>query len=1109
MTVQYLTLALYTAAAVVGFIWLDKHSSDKQPEKPLLILLCILSVALMIRVYCAFQDCAFWFDVNCFKSWADCTDYYGLKNMYSSDIFLDYPPGYMYVLALIKQIQLFFNLESSSLLYTFIIKLPAIITDLLSGLFVYKLAREHLNEKWSLFLCSAYLFAPAVIFNSSVWGQIDSFYTFFIVGALYFATKKKTVGASLMYAVALFTKPQALLFGPVLLFYILETRSVKEFFKAITVGLGSIYLMALPFTQGLNPLWLIDHYKSTFGGYRYFTVNAYNLFMALGLNWTGLDTHHGMGSINVIIIGIAVALCAWAFFKIKSKGKFFYIGYMLITIIFTFCTMMHERYLFPAFLLCLMGAIVMKEKRMFFLFIASQGLNYLNISACMHSQYRGFEVKPLLYTSISVGMVALCLYSIYVLVSLSLKGSHIDLKRPSSEKLVVLGLTVFYGAFAFFQLGNTKAPKTFYQSIDSDEWFIINFDTPSSVSEIYAYTGLGDENYPQGQPSQKIGVDFEILYQDQDNNWVSLGDLEKSYVFTWQKKSVDVYTDSVMVRANAPGQVLGEIVFLNEKSQIIQGQLELSRSDWGAYSPYLAVDESETVPYDTSYYSSMYFDEIYHGRTAYEQLNGQSIYETTHPPLGKVLIEIGIVIFGMTPFGWRFMGTLCGVLMVPVMYYLAKLLFKNKTVSLITAFIFAFDFMHYTQTRIATVDTFVVMFVMLTFLFMLKYHHTKLTDPLSVQWIYLLFSGIFMGCAMATKWNSAYSIMGLAIFFFASLFMRYCRALKPPLPAEENPTAANIFTQSDNVVGSNFIDSYEQNTMELANDAFKKRRDEVDSEVFEGKNSNITADLLGEKSAVACGDTIEFSIEQPMISSVKPSDAPLDTHRETSNPSALKKHLNKTVLKTIAFCFVAFIFVPFLIYFASYGSVLHSSGVKESLLEFWACQKNMFSYHSTLVAEHFFASPWYSWLFMKTPIWYSIERFPSGAVSSISAFGNPAVWWCIPFAILLVLWLSIKEKDEDGLFILAGYFASLLPWVFISRLTFIYHYFPATIFGVLAIGYILNKLYKKYPNKRKALFIYPLVVFLCFIIFFPVISGMPASGEYVNALELFPNWYFN
>lgn len=80
-------------------------------------------------------------------------------------------------------------------------------------------------------------------------------------------------------------------------------------------------------------------------------------------------------------------------------------------------------------------------------------------------------------------------------------------------------------------------------------------------------------------------------------------------------------------------------------------------------------DEQNTVPLYPSYMNSTYFDEIYHARTAYEHILGLEPYENTHPTLGKLIISVGIRIFGMNPFGWRFMGTLFGVLMLPALYH--------------------------------------------------------------------------------------------------------------------------------------------------------------------------------------------------------------------------------------------------------------------------------------------------------------------------------------------------------------------------------------------------------------------------------------------------------
>ena len=69
-------------------------------------------------------------------------------------------------------------------------------------------------------------------------------------------------------------------------------------------------------------------------------------------------------------------------------------------------------------------------------------------------------------------------------------------------------------------------------------------------------------------------------------------------------------------------------------------------------------------------------------------------------------MSLGILLFGMTPFGWRFMGTLFGVLMLPLLYIFLKNLFGKRAVAACGTILFAADFMHLTKTRIGTIDTY-------------------------------------------------------------------------------------------------------------------------------------------------------------------------------------------------------------------------------------------------------------------------------------------------------------------------------------------------------------------------------------------------------------------
>ena len=1014
MTLYFSVFAVYTALCIAGFGLLSKENKNlsqkgKTKTNPVtdnkkMWLPAILAAAFLLRRLLAARNRAFWVDVGCFKAWSDATVYYGLDKMYHSGMFLDYPPGYMYILWITRLIRGLFGIGYDSVAHLFLIKLPPMLADIAGATLVYKMAKQHMGEKWGLFLTAAYVFNPALVFNSAVWGQIDSYYTLFMVLALYYISIDDVIRASVVYAMALITKPQALLFGPVLLFWVIGKKDWKILVKAVSTGLGCMWLMALPFGQSLSPLWLINLYKNTFNGYRYFTVNGYNTYMLAGLNWQKLDKVPGAEAINTVVILLCFIFCRIAYFRQKNKGKIFSTALVFITVFFSFCTMMHERYMHPAILLALLAFILTKNVGYFTVFLTGSAANYLNVVASMVSQCDGVEITPPVYNTISVIAIATAVITVTVVYKSFEKTKPIDLKAVGKEALAIGGLCLFYGAFAFFRLGAANAPESFYQANQPGEWFVYRFDQPAQVSQIWSFTGLGDQYYPQGSNQVKKGCRFEILAVGESGLWENMADLHHDYVFTWSCVETGFYADSVMIRAKEANQILSELVLIDNNGDTIRGTVEAGANFiYQEHSPYNALDESHTVPQtQDSYYWSMYFDEIYHGRTAYEQLNSYTIYETTHPPLGKTIISLGIALFGMNPFGWRCMGALRGVVMVWIIYLMAKQLFGNVKTAWLTAFVFAFDFMHYTQTRIATVDSYVVLFTMLMFLFMIRYAKIPLDENQYGQGFDLFMSGLFMGCAIAVKWNGAYAVSGLAIYFFVSLFIKY-------------------------------------------------------------------------KDYVAAGND--------------------------------KKDGVKRALFTCMWCVVCFIVIPCAVYFASFAPVLYTEGVKQTVQTFISKQIHMFNYHSQLVAEHFFSSPWYTWPVMIKPIWYSVSRF-GDKVSTISAFGNPAVWLPMIPALLYTLYKGIKNKDRNTPVIILGYLGAFLPWIAITRLAFIYHYFPATIFGVLAIGYVLNSLMKN-EKAQKYIWLYPAAVFALFVIFFPVISGLPASAEYIGALELLDTWYFN
>jgi dolichyl-phosphate-mannose--protein O-mannosyl transferase len=105
--------------------------------------------------------------------------------------------------------------------------------------------------------------------------------------------------------------------------------------------------------------------------------------------------------------------------------------------------------------------------------------------------------------------------------------------------------------------------------------------------------------------------------------------------------------------------------------------------------------------------------------------------------------------------------------------------------------------------------------------------------------------------------------------------------------------------------------------------------------------------------------------------------------------------------------------------------------------------------------------------------------------------------------------ISIRAGGWDipAIFIVAVFFFSWLPYVFISRVTYIYHFYLSVPLLCLAITYFINKYWNKRLGKVAAIAIFVAAIAMI-ILFYPVISGAPASTSYIHNLKWFPSWFF-
>ncbi len=348
------------------------------------------------------------------------------------------------------------------------------------------------------------------------------------------------------------------------------------------------------------------------------------------------------------------------------------------------------------------------------------------------------------------------------------------------DYIIVVIMSVVYALMAFLNLGSMTAPTEGFTPEETRLSVIVFFKEEIEISRATYYCGLGNDWYSAGQ--------LNAEYLNEYNSFVDLCTMEKpaNNVFKWFHRDVEVKTTAVRLTTaryyNDENNISGtegeflEVAFWSE-NQGEWNRIEIDRIEvLNAESKGMEklFDEQEIAICEPSYMNTAYFDEVYFPRTAYEYIEGINPYENTHPPLGKVLIMWSMKIFGVNPFGWRFMGTLFGLMMIPVMYIFGKKVFGSTFLAFCTAFLMMFDFMHFVQTRIGTADGFLVFFILMTYYFMYRYYMKKSYElKFAPSLLPLLLCGVFFGFAVSVKWIGLFAGAGLAFIFFMSRILEY------------------------------------------------------------------------------------------------------------------------------------------------------------------------------------------------------------------------------------------------------------------------------------------------------------------------------------------------
>lgn len=212
---------------------------------------------------------------------------------------------------------------------------------------------------------------------------------------------------------------------------------------------------------------------------------------------------------------------------------------------------------------------------------------------------------------------------------------------------------------------------------------------------------------------------------------------------------------------------------------------------------------------------------------------------------------------------------------------------------------------------------------------------------------------------------------------------------------------------------------------------------------------------------------------------------------------------------------VSIVVLPAIVYFAVFAvhfALLTKPGPGDAFMsgQFWQestiaktaeLNAQMYLSNQRLTATHPYSSPWYTWPFMDRPIFYWVQNN-----ARIYLLGNPAVWWLSTAAVLVIfinlLLSGLRRMPREVLIMAGAWLMNMLPFIGITRVMFLYHYFTALVWAILMLAYVVDRS----RHVRRTVLGISAVALALFVFFAPLSYGLPLSDSAYNARVWFQSW---
>jgi len=271
-------------------------------------------------------------------------------------------------------------------LLRFLLRTPAVICDLAIGIGLYFWTKRRHSEKIAVTAAALYMFNPGIIFDSALYGQIDSIHAAFCLFAFLLILDCRPVTAGILIGLAAFQKPQSFALFPIFAATIAQRQGTKGLLKAFMGATAAGVVATAPFILGGSLPNLFKFLLSTAAVHPTISWYADNFWLLLyGRDaFTMPDTARAWFlpfSYRVVGIGLVASFYGYIIRRsLKTSDPSTLLRWAAISVLvfFFFATQMHENYLYLALPLLAFAAPDSRHARI--LYAVLSGLFFINMT---------------------------------------------------------------------------------------------------------------------------------------------------------------------------------------------------------------------------------------------------------------------------------------------------------------------------------------------------------------------------------------------------------------------------------------------------------------------------------------------------------------------------------------------------------------------------------------------------------------------------------------------------------------------------------------------------------------------------------------------------------